>query len=158
MPPGSHRSFSWPPPPLRCLAKSSNSALGGWYEDHFVTTSPFRNCPHLPTTQCACADFWNFAKKRNGAADVKKIYTLSKISPKFKITLFNGKQIFVPKHIFWENIFFQNFYLQSKIEKKCWRNIIVTLSRHWSRQRNLIMTSSRHLRCHSQTLGLEFLN
>jgi hypothetical protein len=30
-------------------------------EAHFVMTSPFQNCPHLPTTQCACVD-----KQRNG--------------------------------------------------------------------------------------------
>jgi hypothetical protein len=29
-------------------------------------TSPFRNGSHLPTTQCACADFVDFATQRNG--------------------------------------------------------------------------------------------
>jgi hypothetical protein len=40
----------------------------GWLvnEDHFVTTSPFRTGSHLPTTQCECADFGDFAKQRNG--------------------------------------------------------------------------------------------
>jgi hypothetical protein len=41
-------------------------------EDHFVTTTPFRNCRHLPTTQCACADFWDFAKQRNGSGGREK--------------------------------------------------------------------------------------
>jgi hypothetical protein len=48
-------------------------------KDHFVTTSPFRNGSHLPTTQCACADFVDFAtqrKKMAVAAAVKKIYSL----------------------------------------------------------------------------------
>jgi hypothetical protein len=40
----------------------------GWLVNagHFVTTSPFRNSPHLPTTQCACADLEDFARQRNG--------------------------------------------------------------------------------------------
>jgi hypothetical protein len=46
----------------------------GWLvnNDHFMTTSPFRNCPHLPTTQCACADFGDFAKQRNGGGGREK--------------------------------------------------------------------------------------
>jgi hypothetical protein len=49
----------------------------GWLvnENHFVTTSPFRNCPHLPTTQCACADFGDFAKQRNGGGREKDLYS-----------------------------------------------------------------------------------
>jgi hypothetical protein len=60
---------------LRCLAKSLNSAHAiGWLvnEDHFVTTTPCRNCPHLPTTQCTCADFGDFAKERNGGGGREK--------------------------------------------------------------------------------------
>jgi hypothetical protein len=40
----------------------------GWLvnENHFVMTSPFRNGSHLPTTQCACANFVDFATQRNG--------------------------------------------------------------------------------------------
>jgi hypothetical protein len=30
------------------------------------TTSPFRNGSHLPTTQCACANFVDFAAQHNG--------------------------------------------------------------------------------------------
>jgi hypothetical protein len=30
-----------------------------------ICTTPFRNGPHLPTTQCACADFMDFAMQRN---------------------------------------------------------------------------------------------
>jgi hypothetical protein len=41
-------------------------------EDHFVTTLPFRNYLHLPTTQCACADFGDFAKQRNGSGGREK--------------------------------------------------------------------------------------
>jgi hypothetical protein len=46
----------------------------GWLvnEGHFVTTSPFRNSPYLPTTQCACADFGDFAKQRNGGGGREK--------------------------------------------------------------------------------------
>jgi hypothetical protein len=39
---------------------------------HFVTTSPFRNGSHLPTTQCACADFVDFATQRNGGGGREK--------------------------------------------------------------------------------------
>jgi hypothetical protein len=41
----------------------------GWYNvnaDHFVLTLRFRNCLYLPTTQCACAEFEDFAKQYNG--------------------------------------------------------------------------------------------
>jgi hypothetical protein len=33
---------------------------------------PFRNCPHLPTTQCACAEIEDFAKQRNGGSGREK--------------------------------------------------------------------------------------
>jgi hypothetical protein len=72
-----NRSFSWPWPPLRFVAKSTKSAHVHWvvgiYENHFVTTSPFRNGSHLPTTQCTCADFVDFATQRNGGR-VKDLY------------------------------------------------------------------------------------
>jgi hypothetical protein len=35
-------------------------------------TSPFRNDSHLPTTQCACVDFWDFAKQHNGGGGREK--------------------------------------------------------------------------------------
>jgi hypothetical protein len=38
-------------------------------ENHFVTTSPFRNSSHLPTTQCACANFVDFATQSNGGRE-----------------------------------------------------------------------------------------
>jgi hypothetical protein len=67
-----YRSFSRPPPPLRRVAKSAHAHWVVGNEDHFVTTTPFRNCPHLPTTQCACANFWDFAKQRNGGGGREK--------------------------------------------------------------------------------------
>jgi hypothetical protein len=30
------------------------------------------HCPHLPTTQCTCADFGDFAKQRNGSGGREK--------------------------------------------------------------------------------------
>jgi hypothetical protein len=38
-------------------------------ENHFVTTTYFRNGSHLPTTQCACADF---TTQRNGGGSREK--------------------------------------------------------------------------------------
>jgi hypothetical protein len=35
-------------------------------EDNFETALSLRNGPHLTTTQCACAEFEDFAKQRNG--------------------------------------------------------------------------------------------
>jgi hypothetical protein len=40
--------------------------------EHFVTTSPFPKLSHLPTTQCACADFRDFAKQCNGGGGREK--------------------------------------------------------------------------------------
>jgi hypothetical protein len=39
----------------------------GWLvnEDNFEMAMSLRSGPHLPTTQCACAEF-DFAKQRNG--------------------------------------------------------------------------------------------
>jgi hypothetical protein len=34
--------------------------------DNLERALSLRNVLHLPTTQCACEDFWNFAKQRNG--------------------------------------------------------------------------------------------
>jgi hypothetical protein len=34
--------------------------------------SSFRNGSHLPTTQCACADFVDFATQRNGGRGCEK--------------------------------------------------------------------------------------
>jgi hypothetical protein len=46
----------------------------GWLvnADHFITTLPFRNGLHLPTTQCACAELSDFAKQRNGSGGREK--------------------------------------------------------------------------------------
>jgi hypothetical protein len=46
----------------------------GWLVngDRFVMTSPFRNFLHLPTTQCACAEFLDFAKQLNGGGGREK--------------------------------------------------------------------------------------
>jgi hypothetical protein len=85
-----HRSFSRPLPPLRCVAKSTKWEM----------TSPFRNGSHLPTTQCACANFAKWFSFTNhpmrmcefrglillrnamAAAAVKNIYTVNRTSPK----------------------------------------------------------------------------
>jgi hypothetical protein len=72
-----NRSFSRSTPPLRCLAKSPKSAHAhyiGWLvnEDNFERALSLQNGPHLPTTQCACADFEYFAEKRNGGGGREK--------------------------------------------------------------------------------------
>jgi hypothetical protein len=41
-------------------------------EDNFETAMSLRNGPHLPTTQCACAEFKDFAKQRNGGGGREK--------------------------------------------------------------------------------------
>jgi hypothetical protein len=56
----------------RCIAKSTKSAHAHVNENHFVTTSPFRNGSHLPITQCACADFVDFDTQRNGGGSCEK--------------------------------------------------------------------------------------
>jgi hypothetical protein len=52
----------------------------GWLinEDNFERAMSLRNGPHLPTTtQCACADFGDFAKQRNcGGAREKDLLAL----------------------------------------------------------------------------------
>jgi hypothetical protein len=51
---------------------SSKSLLRPKFSQNFITTLPFQNGSHLPTTQCACADFVDFATQRNGGRE--KIY------------------------------------------------------------------------------------
>jgi hypothetical protein len=34
-----------------------------------------RNGPHLPATQCACAEFKDFAKQRSGGGGREKLYS-----------------------------------------------------------------------------------
>jgi hypothetical protein len=48
-------------------------ALGGWYDNHFEKAQGQGDADvvtkygsHLPTTQCACANFLDFATQRNG--------------------------------------------------------------------------------------------
>jgi hypothetical protein len=70
-------SFSrLPPPPLRAWQNPRNPHMRiGWLvnEDNFERALSLRNGPHLPTTQCACAEFEDFAMAMAVAA-VKKIY------------------------------------------------------------------------------------
>jgi hypothetical protein len=46
----------------------------GWLvnEDNFERAMSLRNYPHLPTTQCACEHFGDFAKERNGGGGREK--------------------------------------------------------------------------------------
>jgi hypothetical protein len=46
----------------------------GWLvnENHFERAMSLRNGPYLPTTQCACADFVDFAMQHNGGGGRKK--------------------------------------------------------------------------------------
>jgi hypothetical protein len=39
---------------------------------HFERAMSLRNGSHLPTTQCACADFVDFATQRNGGGGREK--------------------------------------------------------------------------------------
>jgi hypothetical protein len=41
-------------------------------EANFERALSLRNGPHLPTTQCACAEFEDFAKQRNGGGGREK--------------------------------------------------------------------------------------
>jgi hypothetical protein len=45
-----------------------------WFvdDDNFKREMSFRNGPHLPTTQCACAEFEDFAKQCNGGGGREK--------------------------------------------------------------------------------------
>jgi hypothetical protein len=45
----------------------------GWLvnAEHFRNGHALSKLSHLPTTQCACADFWDFAKQRNGGGREK---------------------------------------------------------------------------------------
>jgi hypothetical protein len=64
-----NRSFSLPPPPLLCLAKSPKSAHAHWVVgkcDNLERALSLRNVLHLPTTKCACA------KQRNGSSGREK--------------------------------------------------------------------------------------
>jgi hypothetical protein len=47
----------------------------GWLvnENHFEREMSLRNGAHLPTTQCACADFMDFAMQRNGGGREKDL-------------------------------------------------------------------------------------
>jgi hypothetical protein len=70
-----YRSFSRPPQPLCCLAKSPKSAHAHWVVgkcDNLERAMSLQNVLHLPTTQCTCADFWDFAKQRNGGGSREK--------------------------------------------------------------------------------------
>jgi hypothetical protein len=44
--------------------------------DNLERVLSLRNVLHLPTTQCACADFGDFAKQRNGGGSREKDYRL----------------------------------------------------------------------------------
>jgi hypothetical protein len=47
----------------------------GWLVNknhNFEKAMSLRNGSHLPTTQCACADFGDFAKQRNGCRGREK--------------------------------------------------------------------------------------
>jgi hypothetical protein len=60
---------------VRCLAKSLKSTHRiGWLvnEDNFERVMSLRNGSHLPTTQCACVEFEDFAKQRNGGGGHEK--------------------------------------------------------------------------------------
>jgi hypothetical protein len=53
----------------------------GWLanENHFERAMSLRNGSHLPTTQCACADFVDFAMQRNGGrVREKDLYLIKK--------------------------------------------------------------------------------
>jgi hypothetical protein len=61
------------------------------YNNHFVTTSLFRNGSHLPTTQCARADFVDFATQRNGGSSHEKdLYRATHLRPLFLYYLVGG--------------------------------------------------------------------
>jgi hypothetical protein len=83
-----YRSFKRLPPPLCGLAKSPKSTHAHWVVGKCRT---FRNdralskLSHLPTTQCACADFWDFAKQRNGGGGREKDLLAFLISDQFSI-------------------------------------------------------------------------
>jgi hypothetical protein len=55
---------------LRCLAKFYNSAHAHWVVGS-LTTSPIRNCLHLPTTPMRMCGIFG----RNGGGAVKKIHS-----------------------------------------------------------------------------------
>jgi hypothetical protein len=51
-----------------------------YIEYHFERAMSLRNGSHLPTTQCACADFVDFATQRNGGRGCEKdLYQLGKM-------------------------------------------------------------------------------
>jgi hypothetical protein len=65
---------------LRCSAKSLKSLKSAhahcdWLVgkcDNLERALSLQNVLHLPTTQCACADFRDFAKQRNGSDSREK--------------------------------------------------------------------------------------
>jgi hypothetical protein len=65
----------------------SSSEDPAWPIHLFLFTAmSLRNGSHLPTTQCACADFVNFATQRNGGRGREKD-THSKISASTRSTM-----------------------------------------------------------------------
>jgi hypothetical protein len=66
---GHFTTFSRPPPPLYYLAKRPKSAHAHWVVGKCRTSrndNAISKLSHLPTTQCACADFVDFARQCNG--------------------------------------------------------------------------------------------
>jgi hypothetical protein len=55
--------------PHECLIRATGS-----HELIFTGVKALRNGSHLPTTQCACADFGDFAKQRNGGGGGREKY------------------------------------------------------------------------------------
>jgi hypothetical protein len=53
---------------IQILLEDGNSSYPAMLGTRILATSPFRNGSHLPTTQCACADFVEFAMQRNGGS------------------------------------------------------------------------------------------
>jgi hypothetical protein len=46
-----------------------------------------RNCLHLPTIQCACLEFWNFAKQCIGGAGREKDYSGTPVTRQWSLPI-----------------------------------------------------------------------
>jgi hypothetical protein len=82
------RSFSRPLP-LHCLAKSLKSTHVHWVVGKcrtFRNDNALSKLSHLSTSQCACADFGDFAKQRNGGGSREKDLLVA-LLPNFNLML-----------------------------------------------------------------------
>jgi hypothetical protein len=102
-----YRYFSRLPPPLRFLAKSSISAHAHWVmvnAHNSERAMSLRNGMHLPTTQCACAEFEDFLSNAKAGAVVKKIYsTITSVytADRLQLTPCQRGQLIYGQHVIW---------------------------------------------------------